>query len=459
MITANLIQETEARFAQRQPIRLEHESKIRAGAILEADAPERVKARMQHLARQVIETEGVGVGAPGPAATTVAVLERIIEKNDLMSVRYLELGLRAARTVGRVHVRTPEGGAFGTGFLVSPRLLMTNNHVLENSGIAGASQVEFNFQEGPDGKLLSSIFVKLDPAAFFVTDKALDFSLVALTGDLRSIARFGWNGLSSAEGKVIVGEYVSIIQHPSGERKQLAMRENQIVDVLDSFLHYRTDTSPGSSGSPVFNDQWEIVALHHSGVPKKDAQGRLLTKDGTVWTRSMGEHRIDWIANEGVRISRILKHVQGLSLSGGQAGLRKQMLDSDKGLTGGGSATEAIGAGDFETERSGSGWTLPLQLTIGVGESTGAMLSGTATPRIERGAMPPTDGANGHAEQAAPADQEFLVVPGPGEAGVAGAMAPTQPAGVRVETAMEWLTGQSGTAATMQEQLAGTGAD
>ena len=57
MITANLIQETEARFAQRQPIRLEREAKISAGAILEADAPERVKARMQHLARQVIETE------------------------------------------------------------------------------------------------------------------------------------------------------------------------------------------------------------------------------------------------------------------------------------------------------------------------------------------------------------------------------------------------------------------
>ena len=383
------------------------------------------------------------------------MLERILHKNDLMSVRYLELGLRAARTVGRVHVRTPEGAqaGFGTGFLVSPRLLMTNNHVLENAGSAGASQVEFNFQEGPDGKLLSSIFVKLDPAAFFITDKALDFSLVALKGDLRSIGRFGWNGLSSAEGKVIVGEYVSIIQHPSGERKQLALRENQIVDVLDSFLHYRTDTSPGSSGSPVFNDQWEIVALHHSGVPKKDAQGRVLTQDGTVWNRSMGDHRIHWIANEGVRISRILKHVQGLSLAGGQAGLRKQMLDSDKGLIGGGSATEAIGAGDFEAERSSSGWTLPLQLTIGVGESTGAMLSGAATSPIEQGAMAPTN-ANGHAEQGAPADHESLVVPGPGEVGMAGAMAPA-----RVETAMEWLAGQSGDAATIQEQFAGTGAD
>jgi hypothetical protein len=38
-------------------------------------------------------------------------------------------------------------------------------------------------------------------------------------------------------------------------------------------------------------------------------------------------------------------------------------------------------------------------------------------------------------------------------------MAPTQPTPVRVETAMEWLAGQSGAAPTMQEQFAGTGAD
>ena len=40
----------------------------------------------------------------------------------------------------------------------------------------------------------------------------------------------------------------------------LALRENQIVDLLEQFLHYRTDTEPGSSGSPVYNDQWQIVA-------------------------------------------------------------------------------------------------------------------------------------------------------------------------------------------------------
>ncbi|MFC8142403.1 trypsin-like serine peptidase [Streptomyces paradoxus] len=57
-----------------------------------------------------------------------------------------------------------------------------------------------------------------------------------------------------------MGEFVNIIQHPRGEPKQLSLRDNQIVDALERFLHYESDTREGSSGSPVFNDPWEVVA-------------------------------------------------------------------------------------------------------------------------------------------------------------------------------------------------------
>jgi endonuclease G len=62
-----------------------------------------------------------------------------------------------------------------------------------------------------------------------------------------------------------------------------------------------------------------------------------------VWTSAMGENAIDWIANEGVRISRILKHLAGLSLSGTQATLRKQVLDAERGWRGDVSVTEMTG--------------------------------------------------------------------------------------------------------------------
>lgn len=71
-------------------------------------------------------------------------------------------------------------------------------------------------------------------------------------------------------------------------------------------MHYLTDSKKGSSGSPVFNDQWQVVALHHRGIPKRDNQGRILSVDGVIWERYMGEDKIHYIANEGIRISRII---------------------------------------------------------------------------------------------------------------------------------------------------------
>ena len=127
--------------------------------------------------------------------------------------------------------------------------------------------MEFNFQDDLAGRPLASVVFDLEPEAFFVTDARLDYSLVAVAegsiSDDAALGQFGWNRLIEEQGKAIVGVHVNVIQHPNGEPKQLALRENRIVDELEDFLHYETDTAPGSSGSPVFNDQWEVVALHH----------------------------------------------------------------------------------------------------------------------------------------------------------------------------------------------------
>jgi endonuclease G, mitochondrial len=197
-----------------------------------------------------------------------------------------------------------------------------------------------------------------------------------------------------------VGEHVNIIQHPNGEPKQLALRENQTVDLLDDFLHYQTDTAPGSSGSPVFNDQWEIVALHHSGVPRRDDRGRLLTRDGTPWTADMGEHRIDWIANEGARVSRIVRHVKEQTLStDAQRSLRSEMLEADPdegplfsslGESGGAASRSATTEGppSFSVGEDGSAvWTLPLRVSVSLGRSSSrsAFSADSAqTPRTDR---------------------------------------------------------------------------
>jgi endonuclease G, mitochondrial len=164
--------------------------------------------------------------------------------------------LRISRTIARVWVNVLGGqpAAYGTGFMVSPQLMITNHHVLGDASTARRSLAEFDYQRRADGTFAPTTTFSFEPQTFFYADQELDYAVVAVqtasTGG-RPLADFGYNLLSEDEGKAIAAQWANIIQHPSGEPKQVSLRENQIVDALPNFLHYKSDTAPGSSGSPV----------------------------------------------------------------------------------------------------------------------------------------------------------------------------------------------------------------
>ncbi|HYN38675.1 MAG TPA: serine protease, partial [Rhodospirillales bacterium] len=240
-------------------------------------------------------------------------LERIIGNSDLVPINWLESGLRAARTVCRIQIRQPNGATIGhaTGFLVAPGLMLTNSHVFPAAPMAMRSLAEFDYEDDIAFNPRPSKLFRLNPEELFFTSRTLDFSFVAVApaaSDGTPLASYGYLRLADDPDKLQKGEYVSIIQHPSGNSKQAALRENQVIWNDANFIHYETDTEPGSSGSPVFNDQWYVVALHHAGVPRTDAAGSQLRKsDGKPLQPGDGDDRVDWIANEGVRISRIFR--------------------------------------------------------------------------------------------------------------------------------------------------------
>jgi endonuclease G len=250
------------------------------GGIALADEPKRVAARLDRLSRywsRALDGE--------PLEATGEVLEKIIGSVDFVGVNYLERGVTAAHAVGRVVIGEGGKGGYGTGSMVGPRVLLTNHHVLENAAVAAESTIEFDFEDGPDGQPRQSHSFRFAPAELFIADKDFDFALVAVDPAGGALDGYGFNPLIEAEGKAIVGDFVTIVQHPSAQRKQVALRENRIVDVPETKMHYEADTEPGSSGSPVFNDQWEIVSLHHMSVPNPSGDG---------------------VINEGIRISRII---------------------------------------------------------------------------------------------------------------------------------------------------------
>jgi len=239
--------------------------------------------------------------------------ERIIEGNELQGANYLARGALVARTVLRIVIRDPAGRllGYGSGFLIGDDVLITNNHVLPDSGTAGSSQAEAFYEYGLLGEDLTVERFALEPQRLFYTSTDLDFTIVAVApsaiGSGAELADIGWLPLIGTPGKAMEGEWLTIVQHPLGERKQLCVRENQLIKRDTDVLWYSTDTLAGSSGSSVHNNDWLVVALHHMGVPETK-NGKWQTIEGRDYDPARDdETKIKWIANEGIRVSRIVE--------------------------------------------------------------------------------------------------------------------------------------------------------
>lgn len=239
---------------------------------------------------------------------------------NFMSGAPSEAARKAGRPVARIVNTTdpqiqPTG--FATGFLVHPGLLLTNCHVFPDPASVKGTGANFGYEQGDRG-LQTGMTFALDPDTFFAADDALDFALVgiaatAVTGE--PLSDWGMLVPSGDPAKILVGQPISIIQYPDGGPKEYATADNRLVDILDDgFLQYTTDTLEGSSGAPAFSEAWELVALHHAGVPEI-RDGKIIATDDQPWTEEMGDDKVKWVANEGVRISAIMQSLARLQLA------------------------------------------------------------------------------------------------------------------------------------------------
>jgi endonuclease G, mitochondrial len=287
--------------------RAETVRRLRAGGPTVADSPERVE---RYLAREA--SKQLAYARSGVTATYFQE-RRIGPTLDLDEYPPDETARTAGLPVGRIVDIGDRGEAldgFATGFLVAPGLIMTNHHVFSVPSECTGCGIQFG-HELANGRLLEGPVFAFDTDRFFYTHEALDFTIVAVAPAALAggalLTDFHSHHLSPALGKILVGQSVSIIQYPDGGPKKYGVRDNELLvpaEPTDLFLQYTTDTLPGSSGAPAFNKDWEVVALHHSGVPEvKD--GRIMTLRGTPWTKGMSDTEIHWVANEGVRVSKL----------------------------------------------------------------------------------------------------------------------------------------------------------
>lgn len=180
-------------------------------------------------------------------------------QSTLLHVSFLELGVERSRSVARVV--TP--GGLGSGFLTTDNLFVTNHHVIGTKDEAKATKIQFNFQQKSKGLDARIAEFTLDPDSAFATSPMHDhdWTIVRVCGNPTK----EWGAIEVKQTNVSHTRWVNIIQHPGGGPKQVALYHNLVSYVDENVVQYLTDTLPGSSGSPVFDSEWNVVAVHHSG--------------------------------------------------------------------------------------------------------------------------------------------------------------------------------------------------
>lgn len=241
---------------------------------------------LQQLASGQASTllDGPGFVWRGPS-NAKGLLEQVVSgKPALVDVAHLAVGLQKARAV--VKVVRPDGGT-GTGFVIPNQRLITNHHVLPDASCAAGSGVVFNYQRATEGFEEATQTMKLAPEVYFQTDEEDDFTVVGIQGETGS----RWGSIELSRRTPARGDLVNIIQHPGGGPKQVGLSFDVVAFVGEGRLQYLTDTLPGASGSPVFDRDWNVVALHHSG--------------GWLVEPGSADKRI-YYRNQGILIDRIL---------------------------------------------------------------------------------------------------------------------------------------------------------
>ena len=206
-----------------------------------------------------------GWAGPGPqslAAESSGLRPEILfSDSSLLPFHFLRTGDLLGRLV--VKIRRADG-ACGTGFLVAPDIVLTNHHVLPTEVVAAGAIAVADFEAATprDQPPRNPVEVRLDPALLFFTGKDLDFTFCGVDG----LQGRGAIAIDRSEPQVGPWEAVNIIQHPRGRPKEVAIRDNQVIKADGVVVQYVCDTEPGSSGSPVFDNDWRLMALHHASV-------------------------------------------------------------------------------------------------------------------------------------------------------------------------------------------------
>ncbi|MGF3021714.1 trypsin-like serine peptidase [Methylobacterium aquaticum] len=250
-------------------------------------------AAMADQAGPALSLQLAGGAVPSsPASTLIPGLQRNIRPNlaKLDARLWVERLLALEGQVCRVDI---DGNAAGTGFLVGPDVVLTNWHVvarvkraaiptrvtclfdyaLLESGARGGERVGLHADGCVDDRPYAPAELTADPASPPPAADELDYALIRLARPVGAPTATGpgrgWIALPAAPVPLDPQAPLLILQHPDGAPLKLALDTESVIgaNANGTRIRYRTNTDPGSSGSPCFSMDWDLAALHHFGDP------------------------------------------------------------------------------------------------------------------------------------------------------------------------------------------------
>jgi hypothetical protein len=228
-------------------------------------------------------------------------LEIVLGDKGYKPHQWLLTALKRAQIVGHIW-RGGKGKASGfllpDGSVIHPKwknqqIFLTNKHVISNAPsdyrTLKPEQAEITFdalnrggmnQPPYKATLLWESTPEVDTSILMLNEKVEGFEVYQSSLLLPELQR---------------GKRIYVIGHPEGKELSYSLQNNRLIAYDDKYVHYRSPTTYGSSGSPLFNDDWLLIGIHHGKADKS------LDKKATDK---------EYKANEGIPLSAIISEVK-----------------------------------------------------------------------------------------------------------------------------------------------------
>jgi endonuclease G, mitochondrial len=192
----------------------------------------------------------------------------------------LQRGLRLANAVCRVAFT--DRATTGTGVLVAPDLILTNYHLLSQQALADPIQLaeaakalvcEFGFVSEEHNTPVKPDTFAIDssqPVVSWSPPSELDYVLLRVEPQIATASHIKPLLLGSTVPLPSPKAGLNLLQHSEGNLMQVSLSASGVVsvDLARHRVWYVNRTQGGSSGSPCFNDDWQMVALHHLSMSR-----------------------------------------------------------------------------------------------------------------------------------------------------------------------------------------------